>query len=94
MDKIVLEIKDKIINILKQNDVVRAALFGSIVRGDYTDNSDIDILIEFKGRKSLLDLVRLKFILEEICQRNVDLLTYKSIHPLLKKQTSSQPPVR
>ena len=86
MDKVILEIKEKIIDILKRNDVKRAALFGSIVRGDYTDKSDIDILIEFKGKKSLLDLARLQLILEEVCKKKVDLLTYNSLHPLLKSR--------
>ncbi len=54
------------------------------MRGELTDESDIDILIEFEGRKSLLNLVGLKIELEEILKRKVDVLTYKSLHPLLK----------
>ena len=84
MDKLIIDIKVKIKGILEANDVKKAALFGSIVRGDYTEKSDIDILIEFEGDKSLLDLVRLQFLLEEACEKKVDLLTYNSIHPLLK----------
>ena len=84
MDKLIIDIKVKIKGILEANDVKKAALFGSIVRGDYTEKSDIDILIEFEGDKSLLDLVRLQFLLEESCEKKVDLLTYNSIHPLLK----------
>jgi len=84
MDEQIIEIREKILNALKQNDVKRASLFGSVVRGELTDESDIDILVEFKGRKSLLDLVGLKLELEEMLKRKVDVLTYNSLHPLLK----------
>ena len=41
--------------------------------------------MKFKGKKSLIDLVRLKYQLEEKLKKKVDVLTYKSIHPLIKK---------
>jgi len=78
--------KEKILAKLKEHDVKRASLFGSIVREDMTDESDIDILIEFKGTKSLLDLARLKIELEDVLKCKVDILTYNSLHPLLKNQ--------
>ncbi|MBI2971445.1 MAG: nucleotidyltransferase family protein [Candidatus Aenigmarchaeota archaeon] len=74
----------EIIPILKRNDVVRAGMFGSVVRGEATKSSDIDILIEFKGNKSLLDLVGLKLDLEKKLNKKVDVLTYHSLHPLLR----------
>ena len=78
--------KEKILAKLKEHDVKRASLFGSIVREDMTDESDIDILIEFKGTKSLIDLARLKIELEDVLKCKVDILTYNSLHPLLKNQ--------
>ena len=73
-----------IIRVLRKYDVKRAALFGSTARGKATKKSDIDLLVEFKGKKSLLDLVGLKLELEKLLKRRVDVLTYKSLHPLLK----------
>ncbi len=78
--------KDLIVEILKKHDVKRASLFGSIVRKELTSESDIDLLVEFLGNKSLLDLVRLQIELEEKLKLKFDVLTYKSIHPLLKDQ--------
>jgi hypothetical protein len=78
------EIGYKIIPILKRYDVKRAAFFGSFVRGDQKEDSDIDILVEFEGEKSLLDLAGLKIELEEALGRKVDVLTYNSLHPLLR----------
>ncbi len=70
--------------ILKKNDVVRAGIFGSYARGEAKKRSDIDMLVKLKGRKSLLDVVRLERRLKEVLGKNVDLLTYGSISPYLK----------
>lgn len=77
-------VRDTVIEILQENGVKRAAFFGSIVRGEMDEESDIDILIEFEGRKSLLDLAHLKNELEDATNRRVDVLTYRSLHPRLK----------
>jgi uncharacterized protein len=76
--------REKIIDILRRNDVKRASFFGSIVRGEMTEGSDVDILVEFEGKKSLLDLAHLKNELEDTINRRVDVLTYRSLHPSLK----------
>ena len=78
--------KKSILKVLEKHEVRRASLFGSIVREELTDQSDIDILVEFKGTKSLLDLAALKMELEEVLKCEVDILTFNSIHPLLKDQ--------
>jgi uncharacterized protein len=81
-----LEIKKAIIPILNRHNVARAGLFGSYARGTMGKDSDVDILISFKGKKTLLDLIGLKQELEDRLRRKVDVLTYKSIHPLLKNR--------
>ena len=78
------EAREKALDILHRNGIKRAAFFGSIVRGEMTDESDIDILVEFEGRKSLLDLAGLKLDLEDALERRVDLLTYRSLHHMLR----------
>ncbi len=80
------EIKEKILPLLKKYEVQKAALFGSFVRGENREDSDIDILVEFRNRenKTLLDLIGLELELGEILNRKVEVLTYRSIHPLLK----------
>ena len=50
MNEQATQIKNRILNALRQNDVSRASLFGSVVRGELTEDSDIDILVEFKGK--------------------------------------------
>jgi predicted nucleotidyltransferase len=78
------EIEKKIAPVLKRYGVSRAAIFGSYARGEEREDSDIDILVEFEGDRSLLDLAGLKIELEEALGRSVDVLTYNSLHPLLR----------
>ncbi len=67
----VLEVKYK---------VKKMAIFGSYVRGDQNEESDIDILVEFKEPVGFL-FIHLADYLEEILGENVDLLTTDAIKP-------------
>jgi len=78
-------IRKQIVPILRRQGVLKAAVFGSFARGEMTKNSDIDILVKLAKNKSLLDLVGLKLDLEEKLGRDVDVISYGGIHPLLKK---------
>ncbi|MEK6921708.1 MAG: nucleotidyltransferase family protein [Nanoarchaeota archaeon] len=77
-------IKRKIIPLLRENKVKKAGIFGSYAREEQKKTSDIDILIDFNG--SLLDLVSLERKIQKKLRKRIDLLTYKSIHPLLRKR--------
>jgi len=80
------EIKRKILPILKKYGVTRAGIFGSVVRGEAREDSDIDILVEIESRMSSLDFVGLKLELEEALGKPVDLGEYSVIKPIIKKQ--------
>ncbi len=79
------KIKDMILPILKQAHAKRAALFGSYVKGVNTKKSDIDILVDLPDKATLLDLVGIKQDLEEKLKREVDVVEYEGIHPLIKE---------
>ena len=59
----------------------RIALFGSVARGDDTDRSDIDFLVEFEPGSSLLDLLRLQDELSAMLGRPVDVLSVGGLKP-------------
>lgn len=84
------EIKSKVLPVLKQAGVTRSALFGSYARGENRENSDIDILVDLPRGKSLFDLVDLQTELEEALDKKIDVVTYKSLHPLLKDRILSE----
>lgn len=84
IEKKLKEIKKIIVPVLRRNDVMKAGLFGSVARGEDKRKSDIDVLIKFKGRKSLFDLAGLEIELEKKTGRKIDILTYNSVNPLLR----------
>ena len=73
------EMQNNIISVLQQYKVTKASIFGSYARGDATEESDIDILVEL-SRKSLLDLVGIKVDLEEILNKKVDKNTFNGLN--------------
>ncbi len=77
------ELFEKIVSILKGYEAKKIAVFGSYARSEASPESDIDILVEFSGRRSLLELVRIERELSEALDVKVDLLTEKSISPYL-----------
>lgn len=86
----ILEFLDKNIGQIKKYGVKQIGLFGSFATGRNTNNSDIDILVEFKaGEKTFDNYMDLKFFLEDILKRKVDLVIEKNIKPELKKEILS-----
>jgi uncharacterized protein len=61
-------------------------VFGSTVRGEAGKDSDIDLLVRFSKRKSLLAVVRLERELSEALGRKVDLLTEGALSPYLRER--------
>lgn len=82
--------KAKLIEICKQNDIAFLGIFGSSVRGQTTSESDVDLLVRFSKRKSLLDLVRIEREFAEALGRTVDLLTEASISPYLRDRIKAE----
>jgi hypothetical protein len=65
--------------------VEEIALFGSYARGEENEESDIDILVQFKeGYKTFDNYMDLKFYLEELFGKTVDLVIKSAIKPRLK----------
>ena len=84
MEPHITEIKQKILPILQPYGLKRLGLFGSCVRGELNEDSDIDILVEIEKDISLLDFVGLKLEIEDVLGRKVDLVEYDTIKPGLK----------
>jgi hypothetical protein len=63
--------------------VVRLGLFGSCARGDSTETSDLDFIVEF-NRKSFDAYMDLKIFLEDLFQCKVDLVIVDTLKPRLR----------
>ena len=80
------QIKKAALPVLSAHGVRRAAVFGSVARGEETASSDVDLLIEFARPIGLLPFVDLKLKLEDALHRKVDLVEYQALHPRLKSR--------
>lgn len=70
---------------IKGYGVKRIGLFGSYTRDEQKAESDIDILVEFeKAQKTFDNYMDLKFFLEDLFKRKVDLVIVEAIKPDLK----------
>ncbi len=69
--------------------VLRIGLFGSVVRDEDHPTSDLDFLVEFRS-KSFDNYMELKFFLEELFQRDVDLVLSEAIKPRLRATILSE----
>lgn len=76
----------KLIEICRRNDVSKVGVFGSMAHGEANEQSDIDLLVEFSRRKSLLALVALERQLATALGRKVDVLTEAAISPYLRER--------
>lgn len=84
-------VKEEVISIINDHQkeirdlgVKRYGLFGSLVREETTEQSDIDILVEFEpGQKTFDNFMKLAFLLEDLLGRDVDLVTAESLSPYI-----------
>ena len=75
---------NELIDICHHNDVAMLGVFGSMARGEATEDSDVDLLVRFSKGKSLLALVRLEREISIALGREVELLTEAAISPYLR----------
>lgn len=81
---------DAVIDICEQNDIAFLGVFGSHARGEATPESDVDLLVRFARRKSLLTLVRIERQFSERLGRRVDLVTEASLSPYLRERVQAE----
>ncbi len=67
--------KEDIYRIVERNNGSQVKVFGSIVTGNATDQSDIDILVKFRDDATLFDLVEIKLELETLLNKKVDIVS-------------------
>jgi uncharacterized protein len=64
--------------------VKEIGVFGSFVRGEENENSDIDLLVEFDEKADLFDYMKLTYFLEEKLGHKVDIVSKKTVRRELR----------
>jgi predicted nucleotidyltransferase len=68
-----------IVDYLVKQKVIEVGVFGSFVRNEMTDNSDIDVLVEYSRGTTVLDIVKMKQDLYVLLGRKVDLVSKRAV---------------
>jgi uncharacterized protein len=82
---------DKIAEFCKKNHIRKLSLFGSVLRDDFTENSDVDVLVEFEeGKTPGFRFFVMDEELSEILGRKVDLNTPGSLSKYFRDEVISE----
>ena len=84
------DLQMKIINTLVPHGVKKISVFGSYATGHEHQGSDLDLIVSFPKEIGLFALGGIREELIEKLGISVDLLTERSIHPLLKEKISQE----
>ncbi len=85
--QIPVETYEKIVELCKKYKIRELSLFGSRARGDSTDNSDFDLLVDFSpdAKIDLFDFSSIQVSLEELLDCEVDLVPKKDLRPSFRQ---------
>ncbi len=79
--------RDRISEFCRRNHIQRLALFGSVIRDDFTAASDVDVLVEFEpGYAAGFEFFRMRRDLTGMLAREVDLHTAASLSPYFRQE--------
>lgn len=83
MSDIVEKYRSQILSLAKENGVRNVRVFGSMARNEAGPDSDLDLLVDIEQGKSGLALGGFLIDVSELVQRKVDVVTEKSLHPVI-----------
>ena len=78
--------RETIRQLVQQAGMANPRVFGSVLRGEDSEDSDLDILVDPAPRASLLMMVRLQDRLEQATGVKVDLRTPAELHPRIRNK--------
>ncbi|MEO0835760.1 MAG: nucleotidyltransferase domain-containing protein [Cyanobacteria bacterium J06642_3] len=81
--------KDKVANFCRRHHIQKLSLFGSVLREDFTSESDIDFLVEFlsEAKVTYFDLAQMERELSQMLNvRKIDLRTPAELSPYFRQE--------
>jgi len=88
--EIIAELKRNLTFLERDYSVKNIGIFGSFARGEQTNESDIDVLVEFSKPVGFFHLVRLEDFLSSRLGRKIDLVTKNALKPAIKDEILNQ----
>jgi hypothetical protein len=82
--------REDIRRIVEQNHARNARVFGSVLRGEDTEDSDLDLLVDPTSETTLFDLARIKGKLQALLGVPVDVLTPKALPEKFRDRVLSE----
>ena len=82
--------REAIRSIALRHRVTNVRVFGSVVHGDDTDESDLDLLVEPTGETTLMDIAKIQLELAQFLKVAVDVLTPKALPPQFREQVIAE----
>ncbi len=81
---LLIEHREEILSICAEHGASNVRVFGSMVRGDYTDESDVDLLVDIVGPTTQWWPGGLIVDLENLLEREVDIVTESGLNRHLR----------
>ena len=80
----------EILDLARRHGACNVRVFGSLARGEGSEQSDLDLLVTLGEGRSLLDLVGLKQDVEDLVHRPVDVVTEQALSPHLRERVLAE----
>ena len=81
--------RDEVLAIIARYPVSNPRVFGSVARGEDTEESDLDLVVEVEGKFSYFDMASLALELERVLGCEVDLGTARSLKPFVAEAVAT-----
>ena len=86
----IMDRRDEILRIAAKHGATNVRVFGSVVRGQAGEGSDVDVLVRLDDDRSLLDHIALVQDLEDLLGCHVDVVEDRALHLLIRDRVLSE----
>ena len=83
------QLRKQILSIARKHGALRIRVFGSVAKDTASKKSDVDFLVSMNEGASCFDMSHMLHELEDLLQCNIDLVSEKGLHPLMRNEILS-----
>jgi len=82
--------REEIVRLATAHGALRVRVFGSVVRGQAREGSDIDLLVEMAPDRSLIDRIALMRDLADLLGSSVDVVNERALHHAIRDEVLAE----